>query len=184
MMDTKETSITVRVPTYMKDFVTKKAKEAGMATGEFLRCMMFYDMLTAYTTHGYKKLARLRETYEVCGGKVPNSLIGEIMGGIYDDHDREIERIIISGIQRLSFDPSNTSRTDTMDNMVGDVISSTFRSRQVEESVDEEMSAKKPIVDGSDNEPKEVKHIPQVEQSVPQSHKPKKPKMGNTMSMI
>jgi len=187
MMDTKETSITVRVPAYMKKIVTEKAKAAGMPTGEFLRCMMFYDMLTAYTTHGYKKLARLRETYEVCGGKIPGSLVGEIMGSAYDQHDMAIEQIILSGVQGLSFDPLHTPVTETLEDMVTKAVA---RPRQIDKSAFDAMSTK-------NDTPQEVTALepePQIEHqkeifieqpaAEPEHKKPKRPKMGATNFMI
>ena len=184
MMDTKETSITVRVPAYMKKFVTEKAKAAGMPTGEFLRCMMFFDMLTAYTTHGYKKLARLRETYEVCGGKIPGSLVGEIMGGAYDQHDMAIEQIILSGVQGLSFDPLHTPVTETLEDMVTKAVA---RPRQVEKSAVDEMTANESIseIEKTENEPV-AKPVLQSDPTPtePEHKKSKRPKMGAVNSMI
>lgn len=174
MIETKETSITVRVPTYMKDFVTKKAKEAGMATGEFLRCMMFYDMLTDYSPYGYKKLSRLKDAYEVCGGSIPDSLIGEIIGGAKDKKEMAIEGILLAGIKKKAFDPVKKTSAITL----GDMVDSVIAPPRKEEPVDVQEDTPKEV-------DKEEQTTPApVPEPVEPKHKPKKPKMGNTMSMI
>ena len=201
-LETKDSALTLRCPKYIKEHINKKAKLAGLKTGELLRNIMFLDMLLDYSPEGMKKLSRLRKAYEVTGGMIPEALASEIMGGAYSPQDELIERVMDIGIDRITLDPVNTSVSSTIRSAIAEAKLNPAPnvSHEVSQDVTQDVSQKTTHENVSHNEIKDV--IQSVKQEVkqekiqnvsqdadekvtkPVTRKPKRPKIGATNVMI
>ena len=171
MMDMKESSVTVRLPSYMKQYLTNNAKNAGVNMGEYVRCMIFSDMLLRMSNSSRMKLAKLKDIYEACDGTIPESMVSPTMGVPDEPHDYEVEKLLCDGLVGKTFDPITKAMQDeVIDNMVEETIESVKKSVPVEPKKEtREEPVAEPIADP------EPLHEP---------HKLKRPKMGAVNSMM
>ncbi len=195
-LEVKDSALTLRCPNYIKEHINQKAKLAGLKTGELLRTIMFLDMLLEYSPEGMKKLSRLRKTYEVTGGMIPEALASEIMSGAFTPQDELIEQVLELGINRITLDPAETTVSSTIRGVIAEAKRTVPVSQDVSQNVKQKNVSHNVTQDEIQDVIKSVKQemIQEKSQSVsqevdekvtkPVTHKPKRPKMGATNMMI
>lgn len=196
-LDTQDSRIGFRCPSYLKQYVEDKAKRTGCSSGEIIRRMMFMDMVLNYSPEGVRKLKGLRDTYEAAGGVMPSSLIESMLGRPCEPQDAPIEEALRIGFRSVSVDPTERFSTadmvrelvkpvDVSENVdkqpVRQVVEQTGRNEneKVEQNVERNIeSPVEPYVE------QKVEHHVEALNPVPEKpKKPKRPKMGATNFMI
>lgn len=196
-LDTSDSRIGLRCPSYLKQYVEDKARLTGCSSGEILRRMMFMDMIMNYSPEGVRKLRGLKDTYEASGGIMPSSMIESMLGKPWEPQDRPIEEALRMGLKSIAVDPITI-------NTVKELVRPIPKDEPVEQDVRQEVEQLvKPIVeqevkqDIGQNVEQSVEpsdeqsvlqsveqDVEQIEQAHKQSKKPKRPKMGATNFMI
>lgn len=201
MMNLKETGISIRVPAYMKEALTKDARDAGMSVGEYIRCVLFANRLMRYSNDGFEKVSRLKKAYESCEGMVPDKLVNSIFAQPLNSHDEEINNLIKRGIKGIEVVSKPTTNDEALLEMAQNII----KPKEVANSTDgniiteEELAWAEQAIAEKDSVSEEVKEkareeaerlnqeppaIEQVKREPTTPKKPKRPKMGATNFMM
>lgn len=180
-LDLKETSITIRVPAYLKQQMTSDAREMGISMGEYIRAILFSDMLFGYSYSGKLKISKLRKAFEACDGVINSSQAQRIMGEPSDDNDKALDEIVKRGIHFLCADKVSVEHS-TIDDLVTTAIQSAKKTVQREEVMEEAPAPE--VVEAPKPEPAPEPVKENVEERKAPVQKPKRPKMGNTNAMI
>lgn len=98
MIDLKETSVTFRLPKYMKDYLSVASNASELSIGEYIRALLFLDMRVTYG--GLDKVSQLRKAYESCNGLISGGVVDYIFGA---GETKDINADFIESLVRKSF---------------------------------------------------------------------------------
>ena len=195
MIDLKESSVTFRLPKYMKDYVSMVADASGLSVGEYIRALLFFDMCTAYGR--LDKIAQLRKAYESCNGLLSGSVVDSIIGEATD-----VNASFIDGLVKKSFMEQGASQEIGKEELVYQALLAGKKKVPVKKDLIEEAA---PAVEEHVAEQEAEEAVVPVQESIPEpaatpipepvkeevqeepvktTNKPKRPKIGSTNFMM
>lgn len=180
-LDLKESSITIRVPAYLKQQMMEDAKGMGVSMGEYIRAIMFSDMVLGYSYAGKTKIAKLRRAFEACDGVINSSQTQKIMGEPSAVNDTALDEIVKRGIRFLCSDKTSIEH-QTIDDLVANTLESARKEAEAQRVVVEE-AAEVPNPEPNPEATPEPEPVVE-EQEVAPVQKPKRPKMGSTNALM